>query len=129
MSTIDLGKIMITPAGQWSAEGSYERLSAVSHNGDGYIAISDNTAIEPGTDDDVWMKFVQAGDSPEITADASGNIYRNGELLSDAIAVAAASIQPPTISQNIVADKTDTNKTVSPKAVYDFVVETILSQL
>jgi len=129
MGKIDLGKIMITPAGTWSPDRSYERLSAVSWNGNGYIAIQDNTGIEPGTDDYVWMMFVQAGDSSDLSADASGNIYNHGELLTSVLADAAAAIRPPAISQNIAADKNSTTKVVSPKAVYDFIVETILSRI
>lgn len=129
MNAIDLGKIMITPEGTWSPNRSYERLSAVSWNGNGYIAIKDSTAVEPGTDDSVWMMFVQAGDSPEFSADEQGNIFKNGELLTSVLADAAASVHPPTISQNIVADKNNTTKTVSPKAVYDFIFDTILSRI
>lgn len=120
---------MITPAGEWSADRSYERLSAVEHSGNGYLAISDNTAVEPGTDDSVWMMFVRAGDTPTITADAQGNIYINGDLLTSVLADLVATFVPPEISTDIEADKDSTTKMVSPKAVYDFVVELFLSQI
>lgn len=120
---------MITPAGEWSPSRSYEILTAVEHNGNGYLAISDNTAVEPGTDDSVWMMFVRAGDTPTITADAQGNIYINGDLLTSVLADLVATFVPPEISTDIEADKDSTTKMVSPKAVYDFVVELFLSQI
>lgn len=86
MSAIDLGKIMITPAGEWSPSRSYEILTAVEHDGSGYVAISDNTAVEPGTNDSVWMMFAQVGHSPELTIDEDGYLYRDGELFSTVIA-------------------------------------------
>ena len=87
--TIDLGKVMVTLGGEWH-EGSYEFLTVVSHKGDGYISRVDNTDIEPGTNDSVWMRFAKAGESPKITRDAKGNIYVNGELLTSAFADAEA---------------------------------------
>lgn len=87
--TIDLGKVMVTLGGEWH-EGSYEFLTVVSHKGNGYISRVDNTDIEPGTNDSVWMLFAAAGESPEITRDAKGNIYVNGELLTSAFADAEA---------------------------------------
>ena len=86
MSAIDLGKIMITPAGEWSPDRSYEILTAVEHNGSGYVAVADNTAVEPGTDDSVWMMFAQAGHSPELTIDEDGILYSDGEFFSSVIA-------------------------------------------
>ena len=86
MSAIDLGKIMITPAGEWSPSRSYEILTAVEHNGSGYVAVADNTAVEPGTNDSVWMMFAQAGHSPELTIDEDGILYSDGEFFSSVIA-------------------------------------------
>jgi len=87
---IDLGKVMATPAGEWRGDASYEFLSVVSHNGSGYISRVDNTGIEPGTNDNVWMLLVSAGESPKITRDAKGNIYVDGALLTSAFADAEA---------------------------------------
>lgn len=80
---------MVTLGGEWQG-GSYEFLTVVSHKGSGYISRVDNTDIEPGTNDSVWMRFAAAGESPEITRDAKGNIYVNGELLTSAFADAEA---------------------------------------
>lgn len=87
---IDLGKVMATPAGEWRVDASYEFLSIVSHNGNGYISKVDCIGIEPGANDAVWMLLVSAGHTPDITRDAKGNIYVDGELLTSAFADAEA---------------------------------------
>lgn len=87
---IDLGKVMVSLSGEWQRDASYEYLTAVEHKGSGYISKVDNIGVEPGTDEDVWMRFAKAGESPEVTKDAKGNIYVNGELLTTAFADAEA---------------------------------------
>lgn len=210
MSAIDLGKIMITPAGTWRANRSYEILSVVEHNGSGYLSLTDNTGVTPGTDPYVWMLFAQAGESSVLTIDTDGVIYKNGEqftsILADAMRLVAAAgpaeearVQAesaraqaevlrdnaeaarvaaaqeriadclaaasearqaagslpepgdyvsrddladvatsgeyadlrhkPAYSTDISADRENTTKLVSPKAVYDFIVEVILSTI
>ena len=62
MSQINLGKVMITLGGEWNSSTSYQRLVAVSHNGNGYISITENTGVEPGTNDSIWMLIVEKGD-------------------------------------------------------------------
>lgn len=52
---LDLGKIMITPEGEWKSDKTYEYLSLVFHKNGGYVAKKDNANVEPGTDDDIWM--------------------------------------------------------------------------
>lgn len=87
---IDLGKVMVSLSGEWQRDASYEYLTAVEHKGSGYISKVDNIGVEPGTDENVWMRFAKAGESPEVTKDAKGNIYVNGELLTTAFADAEA---------------------------------------
>ena len=62
MSQSNLGKVMITLGGEWNSSTSYQRLVAVSHNGNGYISITENTGVEPGTNDSIWMLIVEKGD-------------------------------------------------------------------
>lgn len=87
---LDLGKVMITPEGAWEPNRGYEFLSFVQHNGCGYLAVLDNHGIEPGTNDQFWMLVAAKGSAPEVTIDADGNLYVEGELLSDAVAQAKA---------------------------------------
>ena len=81
---------MVSLSGEWQRDASYEYLTAVEHKGSGYISKKDNNGVEPGTDEDVWMRFAKAGESPEVTKDEKGNIYVNGELLTTAFADAEA---------------------------------------
>ena len=88
--TVDLGKVMVSPAGKWRRDASYEFLTAVNHNGCSWLSRVDNAGVEPGTDDNVWMLLASAGTSVEVTKDTAGNIYVNGELLTSAFADAEA---------------------------------------
>lgn len=96
MSAIDLGKIMVTLAGDWASAGSYEILTVVRHNGGSYISITDNTGVEPGTDDSVWLLFAEDGDSSVLTIDDDGKIYKNGELFTTILADAKSLIDSAT---------------------------------
>lgn len=85
--SIDLGKIMVTLAeGVWNARTSYEVLTAVYHNGDGYISRRDNIGVEPGTDDSVWYRIVKQGTIPNITFDEDGNMYADDVLITTVFA-------------------------------------------
>lgn len=62
-------KVGITVKEPWASDISYEVLDitlyAVENGGDGcsYIAIKANQGVTPGTDDTVWVKSTQAGQS------------------------------------------------------------------
>lgn len=61
----DLGKVMITPKGEYSSSKSYEILDAVSYNGSSYVSkINDNTSV-PISDD--WQLLAQKGDIYDVT--------------------------------------------------------------
>lgn len=78
---------MVTLAeGPWSARTSYEILTAVYHNGDGYISKRDNIGVEPGTDDSVWYRIVRQGQIPDIKFDEQGNMYADDVLVTTAFA-------------------------------------------
>ena len=76
---------MVTPEGDWIDGRSYEFLSVVYHKGSGYIAVSDNSGVEPGTDASVWMLFAEGGKVPELTVDDEGNLFADGKLLTSAL--------------------------------------------
>lgn len=85
--SIDLGKIMVTLAESvWNARTSYEVLTAVYHDGDGYISRRDNIGVEPGTDDSVWYRIVKQGTIPNITFDEDGNMYADDVLVTTVFA-------------------------------------------
>ena len=61
----ELGKVMITPKGEYSSSKSYEILDAVSYNGSSYVSkINDNTSV-PTSDD--WQLLAQKGDIYDVT--------------------------------------------------------------
>ena len=56
----NLGKIAITPKGQWVA-GTYERLDLVTDAGSSYISLKDNNVSALNTAD--WMLVAEKGDT------------------------------------------------------------------
>lgn len=61
----DLGKVMITPKGEYNSSKTYEILDAVSYNGSSYVSkINDNTSV-PTSDD--WQLLSQKGDIYNVT--------------------------------------------------------------
>lgn len=53
MRNLRVGKVAITPKGEWKDGVSYEMLDAVYYNGDSYISVSDRNKSNP-TDDSSW---------------------------------------------------------------------------
>lgn len=53
-----LGKVTITPKGEYQADIEYKRLDIVTFNGSSYIAKIDNTNV-PVTNTDTWLKLVE----------------------------------------------------------------------
>ena len=60
MITQNLGKISITPKGQWVA-GTYERLDLVTNAGSSYLSLKDNNVSELTVTAD-WMLVAEKGD-------------------------------------------------------------------
>ena len=64
MITENLGKIAITPKGQWVA-GTYERLDMVTDAGSSYLSLKDNNVSALNTAD--WMLVAEKGDAFEYS--------------------------------------------------------------
>ena len=60
MITENLGKIPITPKGQWVAV-AYERIDMVTDAGSSYISLKDNNVSALNTAD--WMLVAEKGDT------------------------------------------------------------------
>lgn len=63
MATIDLGKVRITPKGEWNSSATYEILDVVSLDGSSYLAIgavSANTAVTNAT---YWAILASKGET------------------------------------------------------------------
>ena len=65
----DYGKIAITIGGAWSASTAYEKLTAVTRNGQSYLSIIDNTGVDPAIDVNPttgvgthWLLIARKGD-------------------------------------------------------------------
>ena len=57
-------------AGAWNKTTAYHnnssRIDVVSHNGNSYMALKNNTNVEPGTDATMWQIMAAAGDAEQL---------------------------------------------------------------
>ena len=53
-----LGKVTVTPKGEYSSDETYKRLDIVTSNGQSYIAKVDNTGVSV-TDTNTWLQLVE----------------------------------------------------------------------
>lgn len=53
-----LGKVTVTPKGEYQTDTEYKRLDIVTFEGSSYIAKADNTNV-PVTNSDTWLKLVE----------------------------------------------------------------------
>ncbi|HHT23176.1 MAG TPA: hypothetical protein GXZ87_07695 [Bacteroidales bacterium] len=60
MAKKDLGKIAITPRGEWVQGTEYERLDVVKANGGSYLSLVDNNSAELA-DETAWMVLAERG--------------------------------------------------------------------
>lgn len=68
MSTKSLGKVTVTPRGEWDAAYAYKRLDIVSGSGASWICIADTTAGTAVTDADHWMKLAGKGEDLKVVS-------------------------------------------------------------
>lgn len=60
-----LGKVGMTPKGEWNNSTTYERLDIVSYEGSSYIAIIQNRNSRPSEDNQDWMIGAKHGEFTE----------------------------------------------------------------
>lgn len=60
---IDLGKVAITPHGEWQASEIYEVLSAVTYNGQSYLSLRLTSGDNPESSAFSWMLMAERGES------------------------------------------------------------------
>ena len=53
-----LGKVTVTPKGEYSSSETYKRLDIVTSNGQSYIAKVDNTGVNV-TNTNTWLQLVE----------------------------------------------------------------------
>ena len=69
---IEIGSVSIIPAGEYSSDTQYERLSVVTYEGSAYIAIQTNKG-QAVTDTNYWFKLVEKGAKGDGFNDAKYN--------------------------------------------------------
>lgn len=62
MPSTNLGKVSITPKGEYNAQIAYEPLDVISYQGDGYIVLKSVQGVTP-VNGDTYMKLVSKGDA------------------------------------------------------------------
>lgn len=76
MADTILGKVFITPKGDWAISSSYEKLCIVSHDGSSYLSVKNVPSGTDITNTEYWLcvsRKGDKGDTGEIT-DASATI-------------------------------------------------------
>lgn len=66
MNRVDIGKVMVTPKGDWDSAVSYEKLDLVFYEGSSYAAKEANVGVIPTADDSIWMLAAQAGSDAKV---------------------------------------------------------------
>ena len=72
-----LGKVVLTPKGDWENSIEYEALDFVVNTTDdggdgcGYVALKSNVNVRPGSDPTVWRKVVERGSKGDTGSDAN----------------------------------------------------------
>ena len=67
---VNAGRVAIVPQGEWSADSTYKRLDAVTHNNTLYFAKKEVPAGTETTNTEYWSKSIAGGQS-EITVDGT----------------------------------------------------------
>ena len=75
---IDLGKISITPKGEYNSAVTYEKLDLVFNLGNSYISIIDNNT-ELLTNESAWQKIAEKGSNSQ-PFNYKGNVLSYGNL-------------------------------------------------
>lgn len=63
MVTTVLGKVAVTPKGEWSSTVTYEKLDVVSYNGSSYLSVRTVPAATPLSNTNYWLLLAQKGDT------------------------------------------------------------------
>lgn len=67
---VNAGRVAIVPQGEWSADSTYKRLDAVTHNNTLYFAKKEVPAGTATSNTEYWSKSIAGGQS-EITVDGT----------------------------------------------------------
>lgn len=76
------GRVAIVPKGDWSADATYKRLDAVTHNNTLYFAKKDVPAGTETSNTEYWSKSVVGGASAIATTEDAGVVKPDGKSMS-----------------------------------------------
>ena len=99
MSKADMGKIMVTPKGEYSSVTQYERLDIVRDGNSVYLSKESVKNVAPDSDANKWMKLVD-GTTPNAIASASA-IYDNVNYAQVAHVTGVAENSPTDLNSKI----------------------------
>ncbi len=74
LKEIQVGKVMLTPKGEYDASKNYVRLDVVTHKGSSYVCLADTTSEPPN---DNWQLLAEKGATGETGK--TGNPGKNGQ--------------------------------------------------
>lgn len=78
MADYELGQAAIVNKGAWNSSASYVVLNTVTHNGGSFMAISANSAIEPGVTSgwsSYWVPMAKGIKTVNIVADTTSTAH------------------------------------------------------
>lgn len=76
------GRVAIVPKGDWSADATYKRLDAVTHNNTLYFAKKDVPAGTAMSNTEYWSKSIVGGASAIATTEDAGVVKPDGKSMS-----------------------------------------------
>lgn len=76
------GRVAIVPKGDWSADATYKRLDAVTHNNTLYFAKKEVPAGTATSNTEYWSKSIVGGAGGVATADEAGVVKPDGKSMS-----------------------------------------------
>lgn len=109
MAKTKLGKVSLTPKGEWDSTTAYEQLDLVSYGGSSWVAKKSNTNVAP-SESDFWMMIAESGvtdynaleNKPSIPTKVSELSNDSGYITGDGTAKFATAIAyPRTTSSNL----------------------------
>lgn len=76
------GRVAIVPKGDWSADATYKRLDAVTHNNTLYFAKKDVPAGTETSNTEYWSKSIAGGAGAIATTEDAGIVKPDGKSMS-----------------------------------------------
>lgn len=79
---VNAGRVAIVPQGEWSADATYKRLDAVTHNNTLYFAKKEVPAGTETTNTEYWSKSIVGGVGAIATTEAAGIVKPDGTTIT-----------------------------------------------